>query len=104
MNDKLVKDTTGHYSGPNAQTYSSGCSNSCADYPTLSAAITACDAIPTQCYAITLTHKDVGGANSKGAIDGSWGYQLRASNGLTKSPSDEVTWLRATPVPAAATT
>ncbi len=61
LNDKLVKDTTGHYSGPNTDTYSIGCADSCADYPTLSAAITACDAIPTQCYAITLTHKDVGG-------------------------------------------
>ncbi len=71
---KTSTDSTGRYKGPTANTYSGGCANNCADYATLALAIAACDAIPTQCFAITYSSKNAGGSNAKGAVDGTYGF------------------------------
>jgi hypothetical protein len=79
-NPFTATDPTGKFACPKANTYSSGCANNCKDYSTLAAAITACEAIPNQCNAITFSAKTSGGSSSSGAYNGTWGYQLRASN------------------------
>ncbi len=74
VDPKTSTDSTGKYQGPTANTYSGGCANNCADFATLAQAIAACDAIPTQCFAITYSSKNSGGSSSKGAFDGVNGF------------------------------
>ncbi|KAL4473611.1 hypothetical protein ABPG74_022475 [Tetrahymena malaccensis] len=79
--------------------YSGGCSQNCKDFDTIEHAKAACDADST-CQGITFSQKGSGGSASTGASGNGWGYQLRASQSTSHSPSGETSWIKGQCQPA----
>ena len=78
------------------------CVEGCRDFPTFELALRACNANP-DCRAVTLADKYFGGANSIGATDGTFGFQLRAFDYFTESILPEQTYFKGPVSPASGT-